>query len=39
VVARIESVVVDKLAAHSSNVALLVADLAKNSTSRGAPPV
>jgi len=28
VVARIEGVVVEKLAAHSSNVALLVADLA-----------
>ena len=30
-VSRIEGIVVEKLAAHSSNVALLVADLAKNS--------
>jgi len=39
VVARIEGIVVEKLAAHSSNVALLVADLAKNSASLGDPPV
>jgi len=39
VVARIEGIIVDKLAAHSSNVALLVEALAKNSTSRAAPQV